>query len=961
MDAIFWNELATLFGKAIELIPDERKAFLDEACKDNATLRKELDSLLSYYEEAPEFLQDANALDLNASLVRSLSNTKGNKISRTAGDQFNIIGTRISRFDVNGLIGAGGMGVVYKAEDSELHRPIALKFLPPLLSADETARERFITEARAASALDHTNVCTVYEVGRTEQGMIFIAMAYYEGETLKEKMKSGVRDEDAVDYVAQIARGLAKAHARSIIHRDVKPANIMVTDEGIVKILDFGLAKMADQQLTRQGATMGTASHMSPEQVRGGKVDHRTDIWSLGIILYQLLEGRLPFLGDYEQAIMYAVANETAAPLSDMSTELRTDLSVVIETCLQKDPENRYKSMDALLEALGQPLSSVHPTLSTARTKKNPTLQKPGKHQQNTNRWGDSNRTVRKSSPWFLGLGLLVLVIAALSIWGVQGGMFAQQVERQHIAVLPFQTPALDNPDDLALASGLLFVLTDLLADLTRTEAAMWVVPASEIRRYEVETSRDALDIFGVNTVLSGSMLSMNERVSLTMELIDPQNIELISSETQMAHREEIGDLFDQDFRDILLNGLVNLFDLDSEVEIRRAVAKKMPQNADAYQAYLQGVGYLNRYDDYQNIDRAIKAFEAAIYADSTFGLAYSGLCDAYWEKSGRTSDILLVDQAIGTCEKAQELGASVPQVMISVGKTFFATGRYDAAEERFRAALSVDPELADAYRWLGRVWEQRAVRDSAVANYTRAIELEPDVWIYHEELAYFYLYSGNSEKARTHFDHVRVLTPDNYLGYNGLGVAARNTEQIGEAESWFKQSLEKRPNAVAYRNLGRLYYFSQRYEEAVVQMSRALELEASDRNWITLSYRAHARYWAGDVEGATEDWQSLVDVIEPLLEVNPNDEDAMLLLMDATIFLGWTERGQQYLQRLQTMPITKNYTPFYIGRAYAHLDQPTLASEFLIQALNTGYSRFELENEPWLDVLRDSGEFQIP
>ena len=253
-----------------------------------------------------------------------------------------MIGKTISHYQILEKLGEGGMGVVYKAHDTGLNRHVALKFLPPNLTQDKEARERFIHEAQSASALDHQNICAIHEISNTDDDQIFIAMACYEGETLKERMEKGrIKTNEAIDIVTQIAQGLAKAHEKGIAHRDIKPANVFVTKEGIVKILDFGLAKLSGQtRLTRAGSTLGTVAYMSPEQAKGEEVDHRTDIWSLGVLMYEMLSGRLPFKGDHDQAVIYSIMNEEPGFLKD-ETDVEPELDRIVNRLLQKDPQSR--------------------------------------------------------------------------------------------------------------------------------------------------------------------------------------------------------------------------------------------------------------------------------------------------------------------------------------------------------------------------------------------------------------------------------------------------------------------------------------------------------------------------------------------------------------------------------------------------------------------------------------------
>jgi len=264
------------------------------------------------------------------------------------------IGQTISHYRILEEIGAGGMAIVYKAEDINLKRLVALKFLPPQLTVNKETRKRFITEAQSASSLDHPNICTIFEIGKSEDDQMFIAMGFYEGETLKLKIESGkVKINEAINITIQIAQGLGKAHEKGIIHRDIKPANIMITSDGAVKILDFGLAKLSGHTtLTKTGTMLGTAIYMSPEQASGEKVDHRSDIWSLGVLLYEMLSGFTPFQGDNEQAMVYAILNKDPKPITAYKKDIPDYIEKVIYKSLVKDPDNRYQTIQELVKDL---------------------------------------------------------------------------------------------------------------------------------------------------------------------------------------------------------------------------------------------------------------------------------------------------------------------------------------------------------------------------------------------------------------------------------------------------------------------------------------------------------------------------------------------------------------------------------------------------------------------------------
>ncbi len=265
-----------------------------------------------------------------------------------------MIGKTVSHYKILEKLGEGGMGIVYKAEDTKLKRTVALKFLPPELTRDPEAKQRFIQEAQTASALEHTNVCSIHEINETKDGQTFIVMVCYEGESLKKRLERGpLKLEEAIDIATQVALGLAKAHKQGIVHRDIKPANTLVTNDGVVKIVDFGLAKLAGQtRLTRTGTTVGTTAYMSPEQARGEEVDHRTDIWSLGVVLYEMLTGQLPFKGDYDQAVVYSILNEAPPHPRNLRADLPENIEQIIMQALEKDPDRRCQSADDILQQL---------------------------------------------------------------------------------------------------------------------------------------------------------------------------------------------------------------------------------------------------------------------------------------------------------------------------------------------------------------------------------------------------------------------------------------------------------------------------------------------------------------------------------------------------------------------------------------------------------------------------------
>ncbi|MBW1915599.1 MAG: protein kinase [Deltaproteobacteria bacterium] len=293
-----------------------------------------------------------------------------------------MIGKTISHYKILEKLGEGGMGVVYKAEDTKLKRTVALKFLPPELTRDKEAKDRFIHEARAAAGLDHNNICAVHEIDETKDGQMYIAMACYEGETLKEKIEKGPLKIDlSLDFAIQIAEGIKKAHQKDIIHRDIKSANIIITKDSVAKILDFGLAKLKGHtKLTKEGTTLGTVSYMSPEQASGENVDHRSDIWSLGVVLYEMITGQLPFKGEYDQAVMYSIMNDEPEPLTGLRTGVPMELERIIKKNLAKDPAERYQHTEEIIVDIKHLMKNLESEKSTAQ----PAKPKPPRRRKHT-------------------------------------------------------------------------------------------------------------------------------------------------------------------------------------------------------------------------------------------------------------------------------------------------------------------------------------------------------------------------------------------------------------------------------------------------------------------------------------------------------------------------------------------------------------------------------------------------
>jgi len=497
-------------------------------------------------------------------------------------------GKQVSHYIIKEQLGQGGMGIVYRATDTKLDRDVALKFLPPEMSTDDDAKARFVQEAKAASALDHPNICTIYEIGESDDRKLFIAMSFYDGQTLKYLMDEGAMPEGKAAGIAlQIADGLRTAHAAGITHRDIKPANIMVTAEGRVKILDFGLAKLGQgADLTKEGSTVGTTAYMSPEQASGKEVDGRTDLWSLGVILYELLSGKRAFGGGYDQAVLYSVMNEDAAPLDGVDK----GLSSVVQSLMRKDPEERLASAQDVISALDPYASGVTRMVSSASVPAAPASRK-----------------------WLAPLaGLVVVLLLAVIFWPSSTG---GEAGNDGLVILPFN---IQGGEDLEiLHQGMVYLMADKLDGLypLRIVDPNAIVVEAERRGsrvYDANGGQEFAGEFGQNQYLVGSVAAAGAGAVISVTLYDAGTTRYtVRAETDQA--DQIGRAVEDVARQILVR------ELDADSEQLASLTLRTSGEFDAVRSYLAGVQAL-RERDYRG---ALTLGDEAVASDSTYALGH--------------------------------------------------------------------------------------------------------------------------------------------------------------------------------------------------------------------------------------------------------------------------------------------------------------------------------------------------
>ncbi|NNF58489.1 MAG: protein kinase [Rhodothermaceae bacterium] len=826
----------------------------------------------------------------------------------------------IGRYRILGPLGRGGMGVVYRARDPRLERDVALKLLPEALSQDATAKERLLVEARAASALDHPNICTVYEVGETDDGRLFLAMACYTGETLADRLTEGLLPvEEAVDLARQIARGLGAAHHKGIVHRDLKPSNIFLcAEEGggppRAKILDFGVAKVDGVDLTKSGTTLGTVAYAAPEQARG-TADPRSDLWGLGVVLYEMLTGRRPFEGSYEAALLYTILNEAPTPVRTHRAEVPAALEAVVDRCLEKNPADRFQSA-----------AEVEAALAAALTGEAPVKPPP------------------RRIPWAMMGVVAVLALAALVWFGTRGGS-PPLPEEQHIAVLPFTTIG-DDAESRVFSDGIVEMLASELTQLEQYRGTLWVVPMSEVRAQDVTSASAARASLGANLVVTGSVQRDSTGVRLLLNLIDAASLRQLDSETI----EEAAALLNT-LQGEVVAALARMLDLELQPAALEALATGATSNAAAFDAYLKGLGLLRQRRSPETLEQALLHFQRAVDEDPDFALAYARMGETHLALYGFDRAPSRIEHAEGAAAQAFALDATMPQGYITRAHLYTATGRYAEAVEQAREALALNAASDEAYRALARAYDEGGDIGAAEGAYQEAIGRKPGYWLGYHRLGLFLLTQGRYEDALQPLRQVTRLIPENDIGFLNLGATHYYLGQTDDARAMFERALAIRPSYDALANLGTLYYDEERYADAVEAYRRALALDDSDHlTWSNLADTYEQL--PGEQQRAEAAYREAIQRAEAGRAVNPNDADLLVMLSTYYVAVSDVTKAQEAVERaVQLAPENVNVA-YYAVFAYEALGRRADALRWAERALNNGYPP-EFFDEPGLADLR--------
>jgi serine/threonine protein kinase/cytochrome c-type biogenesis protein CcmH/NrfG len=741
-----------------------------------------------------------------------------------------MIGKEILHYRILEKLGEGGMGIVYLAEDTKLKRQVAIKFLPGQVSANEEECQRFQVEAQAAAALNHPNITQIYAIEEADD-QIFIVMEYIEGKELKELINTpltppsrgelkkspfegGARRagdvlsiDQILNYATQIAEGLQAAHKKGIVHRDIKSSNIMITEEGQVKIMDFGLAKVGEgAQLTKEQSTLGTAAYMSPEQTRGEEVDQRSDIWSFGVVLYEMLTGLLPFKGDYEQAVLYAMMNEEPEPVKKYNPMIPDSLVSITAKTLEKDLSGRYQNVSEVLGDLEKTQSGDSTKIENA-----------------------SSITIKRNKKLIIAAAIALIVLFALltsyflnNESEPSSSVTMEQTRLDRVAILPFSNLKPDPETDY-----LGYALADQIIGALSYVKSIAVRPSSAMRKYnnkavDIHTIGDELQ---VDYILAGNYLKQGIIVRLNVELVKVTSNELI-------WREVVNEKYENTFRlqDIVSEKIINGLKVQFTAKEKEMINADIPQNPLAYEYYLKGISY--QYTTLTN-QLAVEMLEKSIELDSTFAPAYDELGNRHHRlanyKFGGMQQIQLAEQYL---REALSLNPELLRALGQLALIYTELSKTEEAIQITKKMLAINPNNPDAHFSLGYIYRYVGMLEESERECDMAIRLDPNQNF--RSAGTTYLYSGKYEKALRAFN----LDPESSFSLSWKGQLYLRQDQKEKAIEYFDEVIASDSNSTSgYWSLAGKAYLEGHKAEGVRAIKRIENTNPTDGEvWYNLA-----------------------------------------------------------------------------------------------------------------------------
>jgi eukaryotic-like serine/threonine-protein kinase len=867
------------------------------------------------------------------------------------------------RYRIEALLGQGGMGRVYKAYDKDLDRTVAIKVVREGAIGQSDALKRFKQELVLASKISHKNILRIHDMGDVG-GLRFISMAYVEGQDLQHVIRDNPKMpmERVLKFTQQIAEALAAAHAEGVVHRDLKPQNLLVDKTDQIYVCDFGLAKSFEEGaigMTRTGAFLGTPRYMSPEQVEGKPADGRADLYALGLIIYEMVTGDVPFTGESTLKVMYQRIQEKPKSPKLLNPDLPNWLVRLIMRCLEREPDARYQNAYEILADL-QGSNSMN-------------MSRSGMSRSGISRSGSQSVIIQipefANRKWVWAVGgvvlLLILVFAIPPVRHLIPGLHKADAtdstapdapgtsgipplsSGRYVAVLPLQI--LGDQNQLGyLAQGIEEALSAKLFQLkgvhvTSADAASKVDPKQPLQKIARS--------LGANMLIQGMVQGNGDKIRIIL------NLEDVASGKRVWSQQFDGvpaDLFT--LEDSIYSQVVTAMDINPTNEETANASLRPTQNVAAYDLYLRGRSSL-RSNDAKSIQTALDYFDQALKQDPKFALAYTGIADASLRMYGSTKEGFWTQKALGAAQEAERLNGSLPEVHSTLGSVYSTTGKYPEAIAELQRSISLAPTSDEPYRRLGDTYLASGNGQQAIANFQKAVELNPYFWVNQDLLGNAYFQEGNYPKALEAFKQITVLEPDIDAGYGNVGNILLTQGKYEECIPYFQKALQIEPTSSTYSSLGTAYFFLKQYPNAAGMFEKAVGLTPNDTQ--TMVNLADAYRWSDQADKAHATYEKAIALGFKELQTNPKSADVMAQIALSYAKSGNIQQADDFIRKARA--IDKDNLQYIYDQAEIHTiaKRTPEALKSLQDALAKGMPAEFAAGDPELGPLQKESEFQ--
>ena len=794
------------------------------------------------------------------------------------------IGRSLDHYVVVDRIGAGGMGRVYRAHDPRLGRYVAIKVILPGFTEDSARLARFERESRLVAALQHPNILAIHDIG-TVDGQPYLVTELLHGESLRVRIQTGrITIREGLEIAAEIADGLAAAHARGIVHRDLKPENVFLTADGHVKILDFGLAKLASPSgeepnlsqgatasLTEAGTIVGTPGYMAPEQLLGQTTDHRSDIFSFGVVVYEILAGRRPFVGDSRREISAAILRDEPEPLSSTDASLPPAVDAVIRRCLEKNPDRRFESAHDLAHMLRAMVDSAFSSVPAApRADRRP-------------------RFLTRPAIGWVAAGLAALVL--VSVWISQ-----RPPDVRHLCVLPFDCGT-GSVEDVELCEGILDTLTAKLTNVGRTEAHVSVVPMSEVRAQRIRSARDARRVFGVDLVLAGSVQRDESALRIPLQLIDADTLRQTRSHVMTTVSSSGFGL-----QDTIVEAVEELLEIELSLPSKQVLETGGSSSSDATALALEARGVATMAESVKDLDASMKLYRQALDHDPDYAGALTGLAALCYRRYELALETIWLEHGVSYAERAIRLDRDLPEARLVAGRCELARRHFDQATKHIHRAIELDPLDLDAYIDLAKACDGMGDAECAASAIERAEKTGPDNWQVHLGIGRYLLFERNDPNdAARWFRRLIDINPESAIGYAALGASLFYAGDRDGARQNLEHAVANGDLYWPLSNLATLEFYEGHYERAKDLYERALRID--DQDYLVWNNLGEALKAMGDQqEAAARAYRRALVLAQTRLNADAGDVGLRIDVAAFHVLLGDVVAARDHLAQVEKM-----------------------------------------------------------